>query len=59
MDRELALKFFRTRSQTKNKNCSEATANLAPVETSEPATEAISHKARGSSSQEYISSKKL
>ena len=59
MNRVLALKLYSTRSQTevatKDKNGPKATANLAPVETAEPVTEAVSHKARDPSSLEYIS----
>ena len=58
MNRDLALKPSHTRSQTevatKDKDGPEATANLAPVETAEPVTEAVSHEARDLSSPEYI-----
>ena len=58
MRRVLALTHSCTRSQTevatKDKDGPEATANLAPVETAEPVTEAVSHKARDRSSSEYI-----
>ena len=54
MSRVLALTHSCTRSHTevatKYKDCPEATANLAPVETAE----AVSHKARDPSSSEYI-----
>ena len=58
MRRVLALTHSCTRSQTevatKDKDGPEATANLAPVETAEPVTEAVSHKARDRSGSEYI-----
>ena len=58
MKRVLALTHSCTRSQievaTKDKDGPEATANLAPVETAEPVTEAVSHEARNPSSPEYI-----
>ena len=38
----------------KNQDFPEANANLGPNETSEPVTEAISHKASDQSSLEYI-----
>ena len=54
MSRVLALTHSCTRSHTevatKYKDCPEATANLAPVETAE----AVSHKARDPSYSEYI-----
>ena len=60
MSRVLALKPFFTWSQTevanKDKDGPGATANMAPVETAEPVTEAVSHKARDPSSLDYISS---
>ena len=63
MNRNLALKPSRTRSQTevatKDKGGPEATASPTPVETTEPVTEAVSHKARDLSSSEYITSLKL
>ena len=47
MKRFLTLKPSHTRSQTesstKNQDCSETTANLSPVKTEEPVTEAVSH----------------
>ena len=50
MKRVLALKPSHTRSQTEvatqDKDGLEATANLVPVETADPATEAVSHKTR-------------
>ena len=59
----LALKPSCTRSQTevatKDKDGPEATANLAHVETAEPVTEAVSHKARDLSSSEYIITKRI
>ena len=58
MNRVLALTHSCIRSQTevatKDKDGFEATANLAAVETAEPVTEAVSHKARDRSSSEYI-----
>ena len=58
MRRVLALTHSCTRSQTelatKDKDGPEATANLAPVETAEPVTEAVSHEARDPSSPENI-----
>ena len=58
MNRVLALKPSSTRSQTEvateDKDGPEATANLAPVETAEPVTEAVSHQVRDPSSSEYI-----
>ena len=58
MDRDIALKpsHFRLQTEvaTKNKDGPESTANLAPVETAEPLTEAVSHKVRDPSSLEYI-----
>ena len=58
MNRDLALKPYCTRSQTevatKDKGSPEAAANLTPVETAEPVTEAVSHKVRDPSSSEYI-----
>ena len=58
MNRVLALKLSRTRSQTevstKNIDCSEATVNLAHVETAEAATEVVLNKARDPSNPEYI-----
>ena len=63
MNRVLALTHSCIRSQTevatKDKDGPEATANMAPVETAEPVTEAVSHKARDLSSSEYITSLKL
>ena len=63
MNRVLALEPSCTRSltevATKDKGSPEATANMAPVETAEPVTEAVSHKARDLSSSEYITSLKL
>ena len=56
MNRDLAFKPSHTRSQTevttKDKDGPEATDNLAPVETAEPVTEAVSHDARDPSSPE-------
>ena len=58
MNRDLALKPSHTRSQTevatKDKCCPKATANLTPVETTEPVTEVVSHKVREPSNSEYI-----
>ena len=49
MNRDLDLKPSHTRSQTEI-----ATANPTPVETTEPVTEAVSHKVRDPSNSEYI-----
>ena len=58
MNRDLDLKPSHTRSQTeiptKYKGGPEATANPTPVETTEPVTEAVSHKVRDPSNSEYI-----
>ena len=58
MNRVLALKPSCTRLQTgvatKDKDGPEATANLAPVETAEPVTEAVLHEDRDPSSPKYI-----
>ena len=58
MNRVLAFTHSCIRSQTevatKDKDGFEATANLAPVETAEPVTEAVSHETRNPSSSKYI-----
>ena len=58
MKRVLALTHSCTRSQIevaiKDKYSPEAIANLAPVETAELVTEAVSHEARDQGSPEYI-----
>ena len=58
MKRVLALKPSRTQSQTEvasqDKDGLEATANLAPVETADPVTGAVSHKTRDPGSTENI-----
>ena len=58
MKRVLALKPSHTRSQTEvatqDKDGLEANANLVPVETADPVTEAVSHKTRDPGSTENI-----
>ena len=58
MNRDLVLKPSHTRSQTeiatKYKGGPEATATPTPVETTEPVTEAVSHKVRDLSNSEYV-----